>query len=79
MLTLSYNCDTPHLSHLGQTILHGTNCMTPFLLPSIFLDSSPEVSCLQEIWQRVDPKEEEEEEEDHVEFQVQAEEEPVDH
>ena len=54
MLTLSYNCDTPHLSHLGQTILHGTNCMTPFLLPSIFLDSSPEVSCLQEIQQKVD-------------------------
>src|ERR1700730_11003586 len=53
MLILSYNCYTPHLSHLGQTILHGTNCMIPLLFPSIYFDSSPEVSCLQEIQQKV--------------------------
>jgi len=49
-----------HLPLLNQTILHDTNCMIPWLCPSISPDSCLKVSCLQEIWQRVDPKEEEE-------------------
>jgi hypothetical protein len=40
--------------------------MTPWLCPSISPNSCLKVSCLQEIWQRVDPKEEEEEKEDYA-------------